>query len=159
MPSFSLQTCHLNNFGTENYTSESLPQDLEGAATSAARCYSTALDISCVARAAVHVPHYMSETRVAVLGAGLPKISILNILLAQSPVFQEHAFPKRREPSVCSCRLCCVCSAAFQLAGMRHFGGVQRDWAHGVRHFSAFFGIFRRFKARFSAFRHMHAAN
>ena len=34
----------------------------------------------------------MSETKVAVLGAGLAKFTILNICSVQTPLFQEHLF-------------------------------------------------------------------
>ena len=94
----------------------------------------------------------MSQTGVTVLGAGLPKISILNILLAQSPLFEEHAFPKH---SSRASQQRWVCLAAFQLAGMHLFGvirrtvfGVFRRTVFGVfRRFSAFSGVFRRFSA------------
>ena len=95
---------------------------------------------------------------VTVLGAGLPKITILNILLPQSPLFQEHAFPKH------SSRV----SAAKGLllpASLGLFGCFSACWNAPFRRnsarlgarFSAFFGTFRRFSAFFGVFRRFSA--
>ena len=98
----------------------------------------------------------MSETGVAVLGGGLSKTSILNILLVQSPVFHEHALPKHssRVSAVKSLLLPASLGLFFSLLECTFsakFGAIRRTVFGVFRRYSALVGAFRRFSARFGA--------
>ena len=100
----------------------------------------------------------MSETGVAVLGAGLPKISILNIFWRDPRRFKsmhvQDTAAECRLSRICSCWHRWVCSADFQLAGMHLSGesGAIRRTVFGVfRCLSVFVGAFRCFWALFGA--------